>query len=61
MLDSAIYDRYLVPAGMVVEGPAVFEENESTLIVGPGAVCQALPDGSIVVTLPSEEPAAEKE
>ena len=46
---------------MVVEGPAVFEENESTLIVGPGAVCQALPDGSIVVTLPSEEPAAEKE
>ena len=61
MLDSAVYDRYLVPAGMVVEGPAVFEENESTLIVGPGAVCQALPDGSIVVTLPPEEPAAEKE
>ncbi len=56
MLESTIYDRYLMPAGTVVEGPAVFEENESTLIVGPGAVCHILPDGSIVVTLPSEAP-----
>ena len=57
MLEAAVYNRYLVPAGMVVEGPAVFEENESTLVVGAGALCQALPDGSIVVSLPAQEPA----
>ena len=61
MLDSAVYDRYLVRPGTIIEGPAVFEENESTLIVGAGAICEALSDGSIVVTLPSEERAEEQE
>jgi len=49
-----VYDRYRVQAGQVLSGPAVFEENESTLVIGPGSVCRALPDGSLVVTLPEE-------
>ena len=61
LLDSAVYDRYQVPVGTVIEGPAVFEENESTLIVGPGATCEALPDGSILVTLPDERVEGVKE
>ena len=55
MLEAGVYDRYRVPAGLEIEGPAVFEENESTLVVGPGALCRALPDGSIVVTLPVDD------
>ena len=53
-METAVYDRYRIQVGEVIEGPAVFEENESTLIIGPGAVCQAQPDGSLVVTLPEE-------
>jgi N-methylhydantoinase A len=29
-------------------GPAVFEENESTFVVGPGARISLLPEGSIL-------------
>ena len=45
---AAVYDRYAVPIGTVLEGPAVFEENESTFIVGPGARITVLPDGAIL-------------
>ncbi len=51
-VDTPVYDRYAVAVGAVIAGPAVFEENESTLIIGPGARCEARPDGSLVVDLP---------
>ncbi len=53
-IETAVYDRYRVPMGEILEGPAVFEENESTLVIGPGSACQAQPDGSLIVTLPQE-------
>ncbi len=31
-----VYDRYLLPAGAVLTGPAIVEEKDSTTIVGPG-------------------------
>jgi hypothetical protein len=37
--------------GEIIEGPAVFEEKESTLIIGPDSICQAQPDGSLIVTI----------
>ncbi len=45
---TPVYDRYALPVGTTLEGPAVFEENESTFIVGPGARIAVLPDGSIL-------------
>jgi len=33
----AVYDRYRLPAGAELAGPAIFEERESTVIVGAGA------------------------
>ena len=53
-IETRVYDRYRVKAGEVIKGPAVFEENESTLVIGPGSVCQAQPDGSLIVTLPED-------
>jgi N-methylhydantoinase A len=53
-IETRVYDRYRVKTGEVIEGPAVFEENESTLVIGPGSVCQAQPDGSLIVTLPED-------
>jgi N-methylhydantoinase A len=50
-VETAVYDRYALRAGDTVEGPAVFEENESTLVIGPGGQATMLADGTIDVTL----------
>lgn len=36
---TAVYDRYRLRPEMGFQGPAIVEERESTLIVGPGARC----------------------
>ena len=46
--EAAVWDRYALNPGDAVEGPAVFEENESTFVIGPGAVARVLPDGTIL-------------
>ncbi len=48
MLPTKVYDRYALEPGVTIQGPAVFEEDESTFIVGPGATARLLPDGSIL-------------
>jgi N-methylhydantoinase A len=50
-VETAVYDRYALRAGEAIDGPAVFEENESTLIIGPGGRATVLDDGTIDVTL----------
>jgi len=47
-LATQVWDRYALEPGVAIEGPAVFEENESTFIVGPNATARLLPDGSIL-------------
>ena len=47
-VQARVWDRYALKPGVVIEGPAVFEENESTFIVGPNARARLLPDGSIL-------------
>jgi N-methylhydantoinase A len=48
---TTVYDRYVLRAGDVIAGPAVFEENESTLVIGPGGNATVLADGTIDVRL----------
>ncbi|PWU19146.1 MAG: methylhydantoinase [Candidatus Rokuibacteriota bacterium] len=36
-VETPVYDRYRLRAGMSFEGPAIIEERESTTVVGPGA------------------------
>jgi N-methylhydantoinase A len=48
VVETSVYDRYALPPGTALEGPAVFEENESTFVVGPDAAIRVLPDGSIL-------------
>jgi len=47
-LPTRVWDRYALEPGVSIEGPAVFEENESTFIVGPNSTARLLPDGSIL-------------
>jgi N-methylhydantoinase A len=47
-VETAVYDRYALAPGERITGPAVFEEAESTFVIGPGSVATVLPDGTIL-------------
>ena len=48
---ASVYDRYRLGVGDALHGPAVVEEEGSTLVVGPGASARVAPSGNIVMTL----------
>jgi len=50
--ETTVYDRTRLAPGDEIRGPAVVEEEGSTLVIGPGGVGRVVPSGNIVVTLP---------
>jgi N-methylhydantoinase A len=50
-VETAVYDRYRLGIGDELAGPAVVEEEGSTLVVGPGATARVAESGNIVMTL----------
>jgi N-methylhydantoinase A/oxoprolinase/acetone carboxylase beta subunit len=50
-VETTVYDRYRLRAGDELTGPAVIEEEGSTLVVGPGGHATVAASGNIVVTL----------
>jgi N-methylhydantoinase A len=50
-VETAVYDRYRLGVGDELAGPAVVEEEGSTLVVGPGATARVTASGNIVLTL----------
>jgi N-methylhydantoinase A len=50
-LETPVYDRYRLSPGTSLRGPAILEERESTLIVGPGDVVTIDPWFNAVVHL----------
>ncbi|MPY73752.1 MAG: hydantoinase/oxoprolinase family protein [Alphaproteobacteria bacterium] len=50
-VDTPVYDRAALPAGVKIAGPAIVEEAESTLVVGPNATMHADENGNLIVDL----------
>jgi N-methylhydantoinase A len=50
--ETTVYDRTRLAPGDEIRGPAVVEEEGSTLVIGPGGAGRVAPSGNIVVTLP---------
>ncbi|HEX9125331.1 MAG TPA: hydantoinase/oxoprolinase family protein, partial [Methylomirabilota bacterium] len=50
-VETVVYDRYRLGIGDEIRGPAVLEEQGSTLVVGPGATARVAPTGNVVLTL----------
>src|SRR5262245_29090532 len=48
---TTVYDRYRLAIGEALTGPAVVEEEGSTLVVGPGATARVSPGGNLVLLL----------
>ncbi len=51
MVDAAVYDRYGLSPGVKIEGPAVVEERESTVVLGPGGVATVEESGNLEVEI----------
>ncbi|HXH08542.1 MAG TPA: hydantoinase/oxoprolinase family protein [Alphaproteobacteria bacterium] len=51
-LSCPVYDRYRLAPGMALRGPAIIEERESTVVVGPGAHVAVDVYQNVVITLP---------
>jgi N-methylhydantoinase A len=51
MTDVPVYDRYQLLPGATIAGPAIIEEQESTLVVGQGDLVCADNDLNLIVTL----------
>ncbi|QIG78773.1 hydantoinase/oxoprolinase family protein [Stakelama tenebrarum] len=48
---ARVYNRYALQHGVRIEGPAVFEERESSFIIGPEAVAEVDEHANLVVTI----------
>jgi len=53
-IPHTVYDRYKLAPGAEIEGPSIFEERESTVIVGEGARSRVDEFGFLWITLPKE-------
>ena len=51
-VETSVYDRYRLGVGDEIAGPAVVEEEGSTLVIGPGATAVVARSGNLVATLP---------
>ena len=51
--ETTVYDRARLPVGFAFTGPAVVEEEGSTLVVGPSGRARVAEGGNIVVTIES--------
>jgi N-methylhydantoinase A len=51
-LDTPVIDRYGLRPSVVIEGPAIVQERESTTIVPPDVTAEVDPFGNLVLTLP---------
>ncbi|MCB0188029.1 MAG: hypothetical protein KDE31_27365, partial [Caldilineaceae bacterium] len=54
-VDTPIYDRYLMTPGMQFTGPAIIEERESTVIVGPASACHIDEHYNLVIAMAGAE------
>jgi N-methylhydantoinase A len=48
---ATVFDRYALASGQFFDGPAIVEERESTLVVGPGGRFEVHDSGAIVVSI----------
>lgn len=57
---TPVYDRYALKPGQIIEGPAVFEERETTFTAGPDSSIAVDHLYNLVVTLryPDDDPSA---
>jgi N-methylhydantoinase A len=57
---SIAYDRYRLAPGTHGSGPALIEERESTIVIGPGATWEVDELANVIISLPERKPYEEE-
>ncbi len=57
-VDTPVYDRYSVPVGTNLSGPAIIEEREATTVIAPGDCATVDATGCLRITVAVAAPAA---
>jgi len=57
-VECPVYDRYALAPDTRIDGPAIVEERESTVVAGPGSTVTVDPYRNLVVDLPQNADAA---
>ena len=58
-VEARVFDRYALRPGTIIQGPAIFEERESSFNVGPDATVTVDPFGNLVAEIAYPEAAPE--
>jgi N-methylhydantoinase A len=48
---TRVYDRYRLPIGQTLPGPAIVEERETSIVIGPDATFHVDPAGHVVIDI----------
>lgn len=48
--DTPIYDRLALPTGLVIEGPAILEQPDTTILIEPGIAGTVDPYGNVILS-----------
>ena len=51
MEECPVYDREAISAGSVIEGPAILQQLDSTVVLEPGDVAQVHEYGSLIIAV----------
>ena len=54
--DVPVFDRYALAPGFSFTGPAIIEENESTIVAGRGAAIEIDSFSNVIITMPALSP-----
>jgi N-methylhydantoinase A len=54
-VETPVYDRYALTAGSTLDGPAIVEERESTLVIGPRGCARVDEYLNVIVELKTED------
>jgi N-methylhydantoinase A len=52
LLETAIYDRDLLPLGAAIAGPTVIEQSDSTVLIEPGLTATGDDQGNLTIDVP---------
>ncbi|MCU0909691.1 MAG: hypothetical protein MUF73_20245 [Rhodobacteraceae bacterium] len=49
--ETPVYDRAKLPPDAVIQGPAIVEQMDTTLVIDPGDRAAPDPEGNLIVTI----------
>jgi N-methylhydantoinase A/oxoprolinase/acetone carboxylase beta subunit len=50
-VDAKVYDRHALPLGSTLEGPAIVEQSDTTIVIEPGWRAEVVKGGNLLITV----------